>query len=72
MKKVTTTLSSDYTTTENHILFLAEDLSVKETIHISQMLLFASAARLSENKRVRRMVETLAADVAKLEDEIRG
>ncbi len=62
---------TDYATTESHVLFLTDTLFVKEQIHLSAMLLASAAARMTD-KRTRRMVETLAADVQKLEGEVRG
>jgi hypothetical protein len=61
---------TDYGTAEEHVLYLTAELSVKETIHLSQLLLSKAAARIKD-KRTRRMIETLAADVQKLEDEAR-
>jgi hypothetical protein len=62
---------TDYATTESHVLFLTDTLSVKEQIHLSAMLLNSASARMTD-KRTRRMVETLSADVQKLEGEVRG
>ena len=61
MKKAVATSStpnSDYATTENHILFLAGELSVKETIHISQMLLSNAAARLAGSGMSRQTIRS--------------
>jgi hypothetical protein len=63
---------TDYATTEAHVLFLTDTLSVKEQIHLAAMLLDNASARLTDDKRTRRMVETLSADVQKLEGEVRG
>ena len=63
-------MKADYGTTEEHILFMVAELSVKETVHVSGLLLAKAAARIKD-KRTRRMIETLAQDVQKLEAETR-
>ncbi len=57
----------NYGEVERDILSMADGLSRKETVHISSLLLTSTISGL--DKRRRRMVETLAHDVAKLEDE---
>jgi hypothetical protein len=63
-------MKADYGTAEEHILFMVAELSVKETVHLSNLLLAKAAARIKD-KRTRRMIETLAHDVQKLEAETR-
>lgn len=63
-------MKSAYSVAAEHILCLSEELSVKETVHVSQLLLHAASSRLKDI-RTRRMIDVLAADVQKIEDEVR-
>jgi hypothetical protein len=68
LKRINT--MTDYGTAEEHVLFLTAELSVKENVHLSQLLLAKAAARIKD-KRSRRMLEVLANDIEKLEAEVR-
>ena len=63
-------MKKDYGTAESHVLYLTEGLSIKETIHLS-FLLLVKAAQTITDKRTRRLIEILARDVQKLEEETR-